>query len=204
MSTAEIDQLIVEHLADIDAAAKQLYDIEHRVFGAMGETASEWASKNGWFGRGDFVEEELWLAPADWRTPDAGTPDDFLAKFYLDFGANDTGEWKVEEDFFYLTRLCQKNTGKIGLRFYQDVTTQGRWRKMLKDCARCIEKTAFAVDNQPSFFLPVRIEAAELAAALKEGSFESVLQPFEAVLRHLGDAKPAFDSVLAAIKAVES
>jgi hypothetical protein len=81
----ELDALILEHLSDIDAAAKRLNEVEERVFGAMDAAASEWAKEHGWAGVFEYRDNEMWLAPPDWRKPD--TPEDedrFSAWFQLE------------------------------------------------------------------------------------------------------------------------
>jgi hypothetical protein len=50
MALPELDKLIVEHLADIDATAKRLWEIETQVFAAISAAANAWAKKEGWVG----------------------------------------------------------------------------------------------------------------------------------------------------------
>ena len=202
MATPELDRLIVEHLADIDAAAKRLYALQGEIFEALGAAAEDWAGKNGWLGKFDYLNEEFWLAPADWRTPGTEEEDNvFQAWFQMELGAGDTdSSGKPEEDFFYLTRLCRVGSGEIGFRFKQDLITKGQWRRRFRDLAGRAENTAFVVDREPSFFLPVQLEGTKLAASLQEEAIEAALPPFEDILTRIIDAKPTFDAIIAAIK----
>jgi hypothetical protein len=204
MSSPELEKLLVEHLSDMDSAAKQITMLQIKVFRELGELVERWTTKTTWSGKFDYMEDELWLAPEDWRSP--GTDKDehrFQAWFQMEVGAGDTESEKPEEDFFYLTRLCGQGTGQVGFRFRQDITTKGRWRKSFKDLAGSLSTTAFLVDAEPSFFLPVRLDSAELAGALLEQDIERALRPMDTVLEQLIAAKPAFDTIVAALKASE-
>ena len=80
--------------------------------------AAKWARANKWDGEFKWWvdDEEFWVAPKSWKSGDGQ-----LAAFYLDGEGNDTLAYEAEEDLFWLTRLCQKGRGGIGLRWwYQD------------------------------------------------------------------------------------
>jgi len=63
-----------------------------------------------------------------------------------------------------------------------------------------ISVPAFTLDTEPSFFLPLQIDGANLADSLKVESIDAALGPFEEALRQLIAAKPAFDKIIVAIK----
>jgi hypothetical protein len=204
MAVPELDKLIVEHLADIDAAVKRLEALEAEVFGALDSAAKNWAEKNGWAGKFDYLESGLWFAPPEWRVP--GTEEDekkFQARFEMEVGAGDTQSFKTEEDRFYLTRLCRAGSGEIGFRFKQELITKGQWRKRFKDLTYLVEKTAFVADSEQSFFLPFQVEGAKLAESMQEEAVEVALTPFENTLAQIVEARSAFDAVVATIKPTE-
>jgi hypothetical protein len=171
MASPELDKLIVEHLGDIDAAVKRLDALEKEIFGEIDAAAASWAEKKGWVGKFDYIADELWLAPPEWRTLGEEDDEDFQARFQMELGTGDTAEGRPEEDYFYITRLCRLGSGEIGFRFKQKIITKGQWRKRFKDLTRLAEKTAFVVDTEPSFFLPVRLEGTKLAVKFAGGSY---------------------------------
>jgi hypothetical protein len=56
------------------------------------------------------------------------------------------------------------------------------------------------LDEEPSFFLPIKIDAATLAQSLREEDVEAALVPFDAALESLVDAKPAFNQLLQSLR----
>lgn len=211
MSSPELDGLIVEHLADLDRAAARIDGIEAAVFTAMGEKAGVWAKKQGWVSDFDWPEDgwdawPAWVAPQGWRTADTSTADDtFDGSFVLSVGGGDTEVGKAGEDWFYLTRLCRVGVGQLGLRFARPSFVKPRqWKQALPRLAELVRNTRLVVDEEPSFFLPFKIEAVALAQALREEDPNAALGPFEAALDSLLDAKPAFDQVLQHLRSLGS
>jgi hypothetical protein len=203
MTSPELEKLLVEHLSDIDSAVKQTKILERRVFSEIDEMIKAWAARTTWSGTFDYIDDKLWLAPDDWRSSDETDKGDFQAWFELDVAAGDTSSDAPEEDCFYLTRLCGRGTGQVGFRFRQEIASKGRWRKGFKDRVGLVAATAFLPDAEPSFFLPMRLDSAELAEALLEQDIERALKPVERVLEQLVVAKPAFNRIIASLKAAE-
>ena len=211
MSSPELDGLIVEHLADLDRTAARISGIETVVFTAMGEKAETWAKKYGWVSDFDYPEGGwfgwgAWVAPPDWRTADTlPTAKKFDGNFYLSCGAGDTEDGKDGEDRFFLTRLCRVGAGQIGLRFDRpDFVKPKQWKQAVPRLAELVRHTRFVLDENPSFFLPVTIEAAALAQALRDEDIGAALAPFEVALEALVAAKPAFDQVLQLLRSPSS
>lgn len=197
MASPDLDALIVEHLADIDAASKQLDVINRELFGVMGTIAFNWAKKNGWIGEFEYFEDGLWLAPPDWRVPGSSkAANEVRAWFDIELGAGDTGNLEPEEDYFLTTRLCQVGLGQVGFRFKQDIIKKGAWNKTFKDQASTLSKTAFIADTTLSFFLPIRLDAVQLAQALRDKAPEDAMSPFKEALETLNTAKPQFDAII--------
>jgi hypothetical protein len=204
MAFPELDKLIVEHLADLDASAKRLHQLEKEVFGAIATSAEDWAKKEGWVGGYDYLEGVFWVAPPEWRTPDTEESKDiFQAWFQMGVGADDTENLKPEEDYFNLTRLCRVGSGEIGFRFKQDLITRAKWKMRFRDLTDLVERTAFVADLEPSFFLPFQLEGSKLAETLREEAVEDSLAPFEKALAQIAEARSAFDIIIATIKPAE-
>lgn len=209
MPSPELDGLIIDHLFDIDASVKRLVELQREIFQVMMDKTRDWAEKEDWLGSYDYIEGGCWVAPHNWRMPDAEPdrePDreDFKAFFEMELGAGDTEEGKPDEDHFYLTRLCGAGSGQIGFRFMQRMMRKVAWKNRLRDQAPTISRTAFLTDIVPSFFLPFRVDATELAAAARQEEIEDALTPFVRALQQLVDSKLAFDKVLATMKTEKS
>ncbi|WP_424139651.1 hypothetical protein [Roseomonas chloroacetimidivorans] len=207
MSSPELDGLIVEHLADLDQAAIRISGIETAIFTAMGQRAKEWAEGHGWVSDFDYPEDDgwddwaKWVAPPDWRTADTAVENSkFDGKFELSLGDGDTGWGQAGEDWFYLTRLCRVAAGQIGLRFSRpDFVKVPRWKQAIPRIREIVTHPSFIVitaSKEPALFLPFKIDAAALAAALRDEDPGAALGPFETALDTLLDTKPAFDQVL--------
>lgn len=211
MTSPELDALIVEHLADLDRSAARIEGIQRTVFSAMGRKAEDWAKKHGWandfrYPEGGWDEWENRVAPEDWRVPGSASEDDrFFAWFELAVGAGDTETGKDGEDWFYLTRLCRAGVGQLGLVFRQEGLVKPRqWKQAFHGPERLVDMvsgTRFIADARPSFFLPFASDATSLAAALRDEDPEAALSFFDTALDALLAAKPAFDRVIARLKA---
>ena len=207
MSSSELDALIVEHLADLDRAAAGIDDIEARVFTAFGEKAGAWAKKQGWISDFDYPEGgwpdwNAWLAPQEWRTADTAVEDDECdGWFALSVGGGDTEGGRVSEDWFRLTRLCGAGVGQIGFRFGRPHFVKPRkWKLAVPRSAELVKNTSFVLDEDASFFLPITIQPVTLAQALRDEDIGAALDPFDAALDSLLDAKSAFDEILQSLR----
>jgi hypothetical protein len=208
MATPELDKLIVDHLADLDAAAIRLTDLGGEVCDKIDEAAAEWAGEKRWLGNFDFMQKRptprgigpgLWFAPPDWLMP--GTPVaslDFQAWFELKWDDTKIG------DQFELTSLCGEGVQQAGFRFgFSDQLIRRRSLRALFRSASFVDllkETPFSVDSIPSFFFPIKLDSSTLGKCFLEGDIESALVPFEEVLASIAAAKPAFDAVIAEVK----
>jgi hypothetical protein len=211
MSAPELEALIVEHLADLDRAAAGVDGIEARVFAAFGEKAGVWAKKHGWisdfdYPEGGWLDWAAWIAPPEWRTADTAVEDDtFDGRFAISVSGGDTESRKAGEDWFYLTRLCGAGVGQIGFRFRRtDFVKPKKWKQALPLLADLVKNTGFALDEEPSFFLPVTIQAITLAQAIREEDLEAALGPIDTALESLLHAQPALSEVLRSLRSSDS
>ncbi|WP_128292290.1 hypothetical protein [Afifella aestuarii] len=196
MEQASLDRMIVESLGDVDAAAKRLQEIEKRVSDAIEDVCAQWADHNNWLYKNNWLEnDDCFVMPKDWRTESTEWP----AWFELWYGAGDNGDQGGAHDFFWLTRFCREGSGQIGFRFQQDVLGKTPWKKLVRENARCVEHTSFIVDDEPSFFLPFRIDKTELAKAIEDGreeAFSEALRPMTEALDHIKASVDVFDTLL--------
>ena len=198
MSTPEVDALIVENLADLDAAVKHLTRIEGEVFSAIDKLVTRWAKDNGWKSNFNYLEEEAWIAHSSWISKD-GEDDEFQARLWLDVGIGDTQEGEPNEDWYYLTRLCGAGVGQIGFRFSQEILKASKYKKMVKDVARLAQATAFTAEEKGSFYMPIKLDITTLAAAIRNEAIGDALGPVRQALDNVASAKPAFDKIIATL-----
>jgi hypothetical protein len=208
MANPELDNLIVDHIGDLEAAANRLITLGEEVFGKIDEAADRWATMQGWSGNYDFLEINprprrrgtpsvlpgLWFAPQEWLMP--GTPVqnmNFRAWFQL-------GDAVARIDHFDLVALCREGAGALGFRLMiSEDFSPWRGLKPLYKTARFIdvtEQTRFVIDSGPSFFLPVQLESAVLANCLRQDDVESALTPLETAFTSIAAAMPVFDVLL--------
>lgn len=69
MST-ELEALLVSNLTDLEAAIRQLGELDKKVCAEVDGKAEEWAGEVGWTGEYELWDDNLWLAPPAWRKPD--------------------------------------------------------------------------------------------------------------------------------------
>lgn len=91
--------------------------------------------------------------------------------------------------------------GRIGFRFKQDVIAKNAtWKKILQETMKLVDGTPFTLDSTGHLFLPFRLDAEELAAALREQSVADALHPFRVALDQLVASQPAMDQLLEGVE----
>jgi hypothetical protein len=165
---------------------------------AMDELAENWTSKHKWKGEFDFGGElDIWIAPPEWQIEE-----EWLGRFWLDVGPDDTWDDAPGEDCFWLTRLCRKGKGMLGFRWYPNSgipAKKARWKKFVRDNVKLstsIGKKGFVCEDTGRFFMEFKIDADKLITALQDDDFETAFQPMQAALDRLDAATPEFDAML--------
>ena len=199
MSEPALNALIVSNIKDLDAAAQHLsITLQAEVGAALDAVADRARGEAGWDGESDWYDDGITLAPKTWRL-EGGADGGHRAEFWLTHDVDELGD----QDHFWLTQLLGKGHARLGFRWSRLNVTKARWKKALAQKSEFIEEarkrgfTYFEKDG--SFFLPVIIDADQLAAALAEETPEQALAPFETALRTLVEAEPFFDRLLAAV-----
>lgn len=197
MISNELEELLVKHVGDLDDGAKRLTAVSMRVGEAMDELTADWALEQQWEkGDGSWNDDaDLSVAPPEWKNGDA-----WLSWFGLDYGSGDDGEFSATNDYFWLTRLCREGEGQIGFRFNQDIVPKVPWKKFLKAKGNQFAAAGFILDDEPSLFLPIRVDVTTLAAAVREEKIEDGLQALRDSLDTLRRSRPQFDALIAEAK----
>jgi hypothetical protein len=197
MSQAELNALIVTNIADLDAAARQLGRLEAEVGDALDELVTRLSRERGWDSYAEWNDDEIWVAPRDWRNPGSSTDEDHKCEFSFDV----SDPIQAEADSFWLTQFVGKGYAQLGFRWSRNDITKARWRKAVSqhtDLIADIRGLGFGYgEKDGSFFLPLVIDPTQLSAALAEESPEQALQqPLADAFAVLDRAKSLFDSLL--------
>ncbi len=193
MLSHDLDVLVVEHLADLDDAAKRLQKLEPRLWRGIDELARDAADKNAWIGKFDFCDkEDLWLAPASWKQPKDGKRRGF---FSFEFGPGDTGYGTGDEDYFYLTRLCGLGRGQLGFRFKSDVLGT-KLRNLARESGTILRNTPFSPDENGWPFMQVQVPHKLLVDAIAADEFETALEPVADRINAMIGSQRAFETFL--------
>ncbi len=204
MSSAQMDALIVRHLADIDTAAKRIiHNVQVEVGKALDEVAEEWADAQGWTGVFEWDENELALYPPEWGYKEPGSEDTSRsAYFYLYAGQGDDFGETSDLDQFWLTRLTGSGRGQLGFWWEYEkgvVAPRGkRWKQFVRSYIERLQGKGFTYDEESGlFFLPVRVDREALALAIENETIEDALEPLKKALDLCLGAKAIFDEMLA-------
>jgi hypothetical protein len=204
MAQPELDRLIVNNLADLDAAAQHVEnEVQRAVASAMDQILETLLGKGGWAGMAKYFDKGFWLASDEWRKQGDHTGDDYQCQFTLEVSLGRG----VEKDIFWLTQLLGIGDRTLGMRWTRNDVGKVKWRKEVGKQQEIIAKLRSRgfdyQETEGSFFLQVLIAQSALAQAVGEESPELALAPFADALQTCIDAKPDFDALLAATAGVD-
>ncbi len=194
MFSNELEKLLIEHLADLDEGVRRLEMLQSNVAEAIDQGVADWTSQTAWV-KGEGTWKDAWdasVGPPHWLDADGK----WLAWFELSFGAGDDGSWSDEKDFFWLTRLCREGRGHMGFRFVQREFGRTQWKRSLQKNRDRFVHTRFVLDDEPSLFLPIKVDKHSLAEAAEEGDFSKALAPITEALDHIREVLPLFEQTL--------
>jgi hypothetical protein len=204
MAQPELDRLILNNLADLDAASQHISnELEPAVAKAIDQIVETFLREGEWAGLADWLVKGIWLASEDWRKQGDHTGDDYQCQFTLETNLGQ-GEAK---DSFWLTQLLGVGDRTLGLRWTRNDVRIRQWRTVVGQQQTIIARLrASGFDYQEregSFFLPVRVDQSALAQAAGDESLEFALSPFSDALQDCINAKPDFDALLAATARID-
>jgi hypothetical protein len=208
MADADLDALIANNLADLDAAVRRVwFTLQPAVAEAMDEIINQSRERANWDGEGDWNESGSWLAPFDWKKLGDISGDAYKCQFGLEAGSGDTMGELDGEDAFWLTRLLGIGDGRLGFWWRRNDVGKKAWRKLVgeqSDLITALRAKGFEYQEiSGSFCLPVKIDQAALVAALKEETPVEAMEPLKTALQKLIDAKPDFDALLLSTASID-
>lgn len=197
MFSNELDKLLILNIGDLDEGARRFELLQKRVAREIEALVQEWAMRQGWRSSQTWEDErDVAIAPAHWVTEDT-----WGAWFGFWYRSGDTGEWSDGHDYFWMTRLCAEGRGEIGFRFYQEEFPKTAWKKFLQAHAAGFADTRFVFDDEPSLFLPVRVDKETLAKGAEEENFTEALRPLSDALDYIQSIIDRFETLLATMRA---
>lgn len=190
MDNPDLDRLIVENIADLDASARRIEAMAERVWEAQAETLKAWCTEKGWLGDLDPTED-LSVWPSYWAVD--GKPQAF---FRLGYGEND-------DDLahqFDLTRLVGAAGGRVCL-WLEYAGLRNPWKATVRPRAEALQEHDFLMTPYANFYTDCTPTVAEMADGFEQGDFSA---PMSRVRRALDRAKAAESTVTEILRALEA
>lgn len=197
MDRVELDALLVRHIGDLDSSVQRVGELEQSVGEAIDIVFVEWGRENDWIVKDGWEKNYCSVMPRAWRRE----VDEWPAFFELGYGSGEPVERAAGGDYFWLTRLCGAGQGQVGFRFGQDEFGKREWRKFIREYSDIVQGTNFILDDDPSFFLPLRVDIERLSVAIVNDDIVSALQPIKDALDHIAEHVAKFDALLSAMRA---
>lgn len=88
----------------------------------------------------------------------------------------------------------------MGFRFHQDEFPKTAWKKYLQTQTVEFADTRFVFDDEPSLFLPVRVDKEILAKAAEEENFEQALRPLNDALDYIHNTLHHFEALMTTMR----
>lgn len=195
----EAGALILSSIEIFNEAVKlfeNVVDIEF--WEAVSSQIKDVAEKKDMMGEFENMESDWWLAPNAWSI-DSDEREPTQAKFWL----------TNEGDFHYLiAAFCSPQCGSAGFRFVVNHSNFGgkaAWNKYAQDWSiekeisnyvKQLEELGFGVRSKGEFFLPVKLNPADLAEAYRNEDYEKALKPIIEALDILHQSVDLFKKIL--------
>ncbi|HEV7293129.1 MAG TPA: hypothetical protein VGN79_12490 [Devosia sp.] len=189
-ANAELDQLIIGNLLDLDTASKRIEELTNEVWQQMCHASGQWAKDQGWGGEFD-PDGDFSVLPPSWQVE--GEKE---AWFYLGVGPGDPEEGTGHWPYFWLTRYLGLGSGQLCLWLDQKVTGVKKWKAAAKTHAEEIAGGGFHLDDSSNFYLPCSLDAGTVATALADGDLPAATAPIREALDQAAKAKHLFDALL--------
>ncbi len=196
MFSNELHKLLILNIADLDEGARRFELLQNRIAGKIDALIEDWATPKGWHSTANWQDnDDAAVAPQHWVTGDK-----WNAWFGLEYRSGDTGQWRDGNDYFRLTKLCAEGRGGMGFRFLQNEFPKTPWKKFIQSRAIGFNDTRFVFDDEPSLFLPVRVDKDVLAKGAEEENFDEALRPLREALDYIHSIIDRFEALLTTMR----
>jgi hypothetical protein len=207
MANAKTNALIIRHIADLDAAVRQLEEhIVPLLEKTIKDIVQEWAEKNSWvLDWSDWNIKDPFIYPPEWqRMGEAGEKPRYMAQFKFSQKASNFDALGGES--YWTAMLCGFG-GSVGFWWDFDRAELGlnkkRAKAVLAEFVEKLQQAGFIYDEADNqFFIPFEIKPEILAQAIEEDAPEEALAPLiNAALDRCRAAKTMFEKILETAKA---
>lgn len=198
----ELNALIVRSIGDIESALVQAYAIDRMLFQAVGEAIKQQLASVDWHVSRDEEERDIWFTRHAWLPSDTELPG---APYRIDLDG--VGGLNGGEDETWLAQFLQVGPNQAGAAFFLTGNgLKGRRATALYRSQSDTLDTLLAAGFQregASIFLPLRLNAEQLAQAFENGDLDEAMQPVRDALAVIVEAQPHLDQLVKAAQAAE-
>jgi hypothetical protein len=206
MSDPVIGAVIVRHIDELEAALRYAHNsMQPMLAKAVAEAMEDKQRALNWAGEvvPDF-EENLWLAPEEWRI--GGDPED--DDFYLSFSLETTPSIDGSEPETWVGIMAGFAGAGIKFAFGTDALGQREWKAMMKAQGPLLDELVnrgFRCDPKTGDLeLLILISRDALAMGFEEDALEAALTPLGHAIDRIDAARPILDRLVAAIRATSA
>jgi hypothetical protein len=192
LETTELDRLIVNNLAEIEATWDRVEQLDQHLWSEVGEFVANWANEKGWSSECD--ENTIKAYPADWATTD----EDNRVNFYLAWGPDDT---EKGVPYSWLARFAGISGARLCLWLEQSVGSR-TWKPIARTAEAQLSPLGFSLSNGGHFYTECTLDAAVLAGSLANQQLASAFTPIGEALGRAKAAAPLFSPLLKAARAL--
>ena len=190
MDFGGLDELLVDNLQDLDAAATRIDELLDLVTGELCTHLEAWADRVGWRVNPDW--DDPWACPPEWMDAD----DSHLAWFGMDWTPSDRAVGATGETYFDLSRLLGVSGSGLSLIFDQRISGARKKGQLAAQEAEALKLHGFSPSNKAQFHLPCTLDPKAVTAALKVNDWTEAFEPVQQALDRALAAKPAFDRLI--------
>jgi hypothetical protein len=186
----ELDKLIIDNIADLDATAKRIDALVGEFWGEVSGHLQSWAKENGWLASQD--PDDPWVAPPEWFQGD----DDYFAWFSVSWGPGDSGDAKEGEAYFDLSRFAGVGGGKLCVWLGFDGVKRSVWKPLFREAASQSKAGGFSFDEVDGLYLDCTPPPGSLVTAVAEDDYAAAFEPLNRALDAAHANWPLFDKLL--------
>jgi hypothetical protein len=158
-----------------DAAVFVETNMQPEIFGHINDAIKAFSETNGWTGSYSYLDGDCWTAPKNWTLTNESN-----AAWFWFCTEDDDGP----DEGFDISDICGLTSNCTGFRFNIYTSVTGRKRKTAaltqefhKEVSPKMGKIGFRPLSASSYFLPVTLDAEQLATAWKSSDYSAALKP---------------------------
>lgn len=197
---ADLDTLVIRNIGDIEAAMKHAVEVlGPRIWQEVGKALVEAYDPATFHAAVDAEEEDVWLAQRSWLIPGAASAD---ADFWIGLDERTTLGCDGENSWLATFTAAGPNGATVAFWVDQKIVGKPRWKKIVRSSDDLVEEfraAGFDVveDDDRRLYIPVRLNADELAAAFRSDDFTVAMHSVSDAVRKVVAAIPLLERLRA-------